>query len=723
MSSRYRTPTGRYAPVAPPSGRRSAVNANTRRLRSERESPRRRVDGVVTPDGIAFRARTGAVLLCFGFVWLILIGRAAQVGLGFDSRLVDRLHSQHERTVTVAPQRGSILDRLGRPLAVSVELGSVYADPLLVEDPAEAAQLLAPVLHVEADDLLPKLDRQGRFVWLARQVDETTADAVRALGIDGVRVTAEAHREYPSGTLAAQILGFVGTDGDGLEGLEARYDSRLMGDSFRYTVLRDGRRRATNYEGVLARRSTEGKTLVLTLDHGIQHRAEMALDAAVERHEATAGFAVVMDVDTGAILASASNPRFDPNAFRDADRSTWKNLALSMNFEPGSTMKPFVVAEVLERGMTTPDEEIYCEKGRYKIGRNVVHDDHPGAWMTVSDVVKKSSNIGTVKLAERLGPADLEELLRRFGFGARTGVDLYGEEGGILHPSERWARITFATHAFGQGVAVTGMQMASAYCSLVNGGVKVTPHVLSQVRDIDGTVVEDLRPTGTGERLISEATSAAMRPMLERVLEKDGTGWRAAMGEYTAGGKTGTAQKVKDGRYAKGLYVSSFIGFAPVEDPRVVTYVVLDEPRNKYYGGTVAGPVFREVTAYALRTLGVAPDKVEEAEALAAIREAEEVEANLRAKRERKQRKDHGTVEVTVSDVPSLVADGGGWILPDLSGLSGRDVVRLLANVGIAPVVQGTGLVASQEPQANTWISAEDVVRVSLVGGVERRRR
>ena len=709
--------SGRYRRPAPPKPRRTATEANTRRLRSERTGAMRRVDAVVTPDGIGFKTRTGAVLLAFGLVWAVLIVRAAQVGMGFDERLVNRLESQHERVVTVAPQRGSILDRLGRPLAVSVELGSVYADPSMVEQPDEAARLLAPVLGIEAKVLHAALTKAGRFAWLARQVPTDVSDAVKALGIDGVRVTPEAHREYPSGTLAAQVLGFVGTDGDGLEGLEARYDSKLMGDSFRYTVLRDGRRRATNYEAVLARRSTEGQTLVLTLDHGIQHRAEMSLDAAIERHEAKGGFALVMDADTGAILAAASYPRFDPNEFRNADSSTWKNLALSMNFEPGSTMKSFVVAEALERELTTPDERIYCEKGRYKIGRNVVHDSHPEGWLTMADVVKKSSNVGTVKLAERLGPAALEETYRRFGFGSRTGVDLYGEEGGILHASAGWARITFATHAFGQGVAVTGLQMASAYCALVNGGTRVQPHILSQVRDIDGTVVQELAPSAAGERLISEETSVAMRPLLGRVLEKDGTGWRAAMGEYTAGGKTGTAQKVKDGRYAKGLYVSSFIGFAPADDPKIVTYVVLDEPMNKYYGGTVAGPVFREVTSYALRALGVPPDKVEEPEALAAIREAEEDAA----KEDRKARKERGAP--AVDPLPTLVADGGGWILPDLKGLSGRDVIRLLAAVGIAPQVTGTGLVQSQEPAADTWIGPGDAVSVKLDAQASRSAR
>ncbi len=662
----------------------------------------RRVDAVVTPDAIAFRTRASAVLIVFGLVWVAVLGRAAYLTLGFDQRLTNRLESQHERVVTIAPQRGSILDRLGRPLAVSVELGSVYADPSMVKDPAAAAELLAPLLDIDVDKLRARISRKGRFVWLARQVPTRVSDAVTALGIDGIALMEESHREYPSGSLAAQVIGFVGIDGNGLEGLEARYESRLMGDSFRYRVLRDGRRRATNYEAVLARRSTEGNTLVLTLDHSIQHRAEMALDAAIERHEAQAGFVLVMDADTGAMLASASYPRFDLNAFRGVEPQAFKNLGVSLNFEPGSTMKAFVVAEVLEAGLATPQTTVYCEKGAYRIGRNVVHDTHPEEWLSLEDVVKVSSNIGTVKIAEELGPARLEASLRRFGFGAKTGVDLYGEERGILHPSAGWARITFATHAFGQGVAVTGMQMAAGYAALVNGGRQVTPHVLAEVRDTNGNVVSNHRPSEPGLRLISEETSATLRPMLGRVLEKDGTGWRAAMGEYTAGGKTGTAQKVKDGRYAKGAYVSSFIGFAPVDEPRVVTFVVLDEPTNKYYGGTVAGPVFSEVTSHALRALGVAPDKVGDPLADARLQAAE---------------------EDPESTLPELVEDGTGWLIPDLRGLSARDAVMVLGPARAAVQLAGTGLVSEQTPAPGAWIAEGDAIAIALAPRAEGARR
>lgn len=684
-----------------PTGSR-AVSANARRLQRERTGRMRRVDAVVTPDAIAFRSRASAVLLVFGLVWAAVFARAAWLTLGFDERLTNRLESQHERIVTIAPQRGSILDRLGRPLAVSVELGSVYADPSMVKDPAAAAELLAPLLGIDVAVLHQRISRKGRFVWLARQVPTRVSDSVTALGIDGIALMSESHREYPSGSLAAQVLGFVGIDGNGLEGLEARYESQLMGDSFRYRVLRDGRRRATNYEAVLARRSTEGNTLVLTIDHSIQHRAEMALDAAIVRHEAASGFVIVMDADTGALLASASYPRFDPNAFRGVSPEAFKNLGVSLNFEPGSTMKAFVVGEVLEAGLATPETTVYCEKGAYRIGRNVVHDTHPEEWLTLADVVKVSSNIGTVKLAEELGPARLEAVLRRFGFGSKTGIDLYGEETGILHPSAGWARITFATHAFGQGVAVTGIQMTAGYAALVNGGLQVRPHVLAEVRDTSGQIVSDHRPTEAGPRLLSAETSATLRPLLGRVLEKDGTGWRAAMGEYTAGGKTGTAQKVKDGRYAPGAYVSSFIGFAPVHAPRVVTFVALDEPTNKYYGGTVAGPVFSEVTSHALRALGVAPDKTGEQVDLSQLEDDD---------------------EESESTLPELVVDGTGWLIPDLTGLSARDAVLVLGPAGAAVQLAGTGLVSEQTPAPGAWIAEGDAVAIALAPRGDGGRR
>jgi cell division protein FtsI (penicillin-binding protein 3) len=684
-----------YRTLTPVPSDRTA-RAQTRRGNHERDRGLRRVDAAVTPHGLAMKARVHAVLLVFFLGWAAILGRAGWLALGPDPRLENRVVSQHERVIDVAAQRGAIVDRMGRPLAISVELGSVFADPQLIEDAEATADLLAPLLDMPRPELLEKLTRTNRFVWLGRQVSTATADGIEELDLPGVRLIAEAHRDYPSGPLAAQILGFVGTDGEGLEGLEARFDSTLMGDGYQYTVLRDGRRRAINHDALLGRRSTEGDTVVLTLDHSIQHRAEHALAAAIEKHDAEAGMAVVIDVQTGALLALASLPSFDPNHIRGVARELFRHQAVGTVFEPGSTMKPFVFAELIEQDLIERDEEVFCENGAYRIGRRTVHDAHPYGTLTADEVLKVSSNIGTTKLGERLGPAKLEAAYRRFGFGSKTGVELYGEERGILHKSGSWSRIGFATHTFGQGMAVTSVQLTSAFASLVNGGHKLQPHLVAEVRDLDGRIVEDRRPVVTAEPLISESTSADLREMLAGVMEEGGTGGRARLDEYSAGGKTGTAQKVKGGRYAPGVYVSSFLGFAPVENPRVATFVVLDEPKDGHYGGTVAGPAFAEITTHALRELGVAPDRPKELEPLVVAEQADEA--------------DETPTERTFhldADVP---------VMPDLTGLSARDALVAVHEAGLELELDGSGLVATQEPEAGEPITPSTTVRLSLAG-------
>lgn len=689
-----RNPTyRRLKPAANP----RAESAHGARRRSERDGHPRRVDATLPPSGLAMRTRVSALLLIFFLGWGLLLVRAGYLTVGTDERLSNRLTIQHERVVSVAPKRGSIMDRLGRPLAVSIELESVYADPGMVKDPAGAAELLAPVLGIEREKLLARLSRDDtRFVWLDRQLEETRAQAIRDLDIPGVRLTAEAHRQYPNGPLAAPLLGFVGTDGQGLEGLEARFNSTLMGEHFEYRIMRDGRRRATNHNAVLARRSTEGKTLVLTLDHSIQHRTELELAKAIDAYEARAGWAIVMEADTGAILAMASLPSYDPNNFRGVEASHFRHRALGEIFEPGSTMKPFVVAEVLEEGLATSDELIFCENGAYHLGRNVVHDHHPQGYLTVEEVLEVSSNIGLTKLGERLGPTKLEAMYRRYGFGAKTDIELRDERG-ILRPSSAWSRIGFATHTFGQGMAVTGIQQATAFAALVNGGMQVRPHLVQEIRDRGGETVPLERDGEALKRLISEATSTEIRRIMGGVLEEGGTAPIARLVEYSAGGKTGTAQKVKDGRYAKGLYVSSFIGFAPQDKPRVVTLVVLDEPTKKWYGGTVAGPVFREVTTHALRELGVAPD-IEAPKALAkALPRPSPVGS-----------------QSGENPLPILTAADHGWTMPDLGGRPLRDVVKIFGPSGVDVEMEGFGLVIKQTPRPGTLLMPQDKVSIAL---------
>jgi cell division protein FtsI (penicillin-binding protein 3) len=582
-------------------------------------------------------------------------------------------------------------------------------------------------------DVLGRSDT--RFQWLARQVPVELGRQVQALDLPGIRVLPEAHRTYPQGRLASQILGFTNIDGTGLEGLESRWDDKLLGDAFRYSVERDGRRRPTNYDAVLSRRSTEGATLVLTLDQTVQHRAESALAAAIERHAAAGGWAVALDADTGAVLAMASNPGFDPTHWKGSDPKQWRNRAATDVYEPGSTMKALVFAEVLDRGLAKVDEQIYCERGNYRVGGRVVHDAHPHDWLSVADVLKVSSNIGTAKLADRIGPELLEASYREFGMGARTGIDLAGEEVGILRSHRTWGRIGFANHAFGQGMAVTGVQLAAAYCTLVNGGHRVHPHVVKELRGPDGAIVERW---AAPERVqvISPETSQTMRELLGRVVEPGGTGPRAALAEYRVGGKTGTAQKVKGGVYAAGLYVSSFIGFAPVEDPRVVTLVVLDEPKMGHYGGTVAGPAFGEITLTAMRSLGVppspAPTPPPAPEGTPAVMPEEPGDvdpATLPAPSLLAEEGPAPLAPLWIADLadPSrsnaaskqgpprtLLAVAGGWIVPDLSGLNVRDALAVLSGADVHLDVLGSGRVEQQAPVPGSRIQRGERLSLTL---------
>jgi cell division protein FtsI (penicillin-binding protein 3) len=403
-----------------------------------------------------------------------------------------------------------------------------------------------------------------------------------------------------------------------------------------------------------------------------------------------------MEADTGAILAMASLPSYDPNHFRGVEASHFRHRALGEVFEPGSTMKPFVVAEVLELGLATSDETLFCENGVYHLGRNAVHDHDPYGYLTVEEVLVVSSNIGLTKLGERLGPAKLEAMYRRYGFGSRTDIELR-DEIGILRPSSAWSRIGFATHTFGQGMAVTAIQEVTAFAALVNGGMQVRPHLVREIRDLDGETVPLARDGEELKRLLSESTSAEIRRIMGGVLEKGGTAPIARLAEYSAGGKTGTAQKVKDGRYAKGLYVSSFIGFAPRDDPKVVTLVVLDEPTRKWYGGTVAGPVFREVTTHALRELGIAPD--------------------LKTKQglvKSKPRESAQRFSYDESPLPILTAADQGWTMPDLGGRPLRDVMKIFGPSGVGLEMEGFGLVIKQEPRPGRLLMPQDTVRIAL---------
>ncbi|MGH9268321.1 MAG: peptidoglycan D,D-transpeptidase FtsI family protein, partial [Acidimicrobiales bacterium] len=512
-------------------------------------------------------------------------------------------------------QRGSILDRDGALLAMSVEAFAVVANPRFVPDKAGAARALAPVLGSEAARLKGRLSTKRGFVYLARQVDLAQADRIRALDIPGVGVYPESKRLYPGGPLAAHVLGFVGLDHEGLAGMESRYDRLLAGSPGEILMERDPDGRFIPVGKSRETPPVAGDDLVITIDREIQYAAEAYLAKAVGAFGAKGGAVVVMRSDSGEILGLANLPTFDPNRFGSASKEARRNRALIDVYEPGSANKVITAAAALESG-TVGLTDVFSVPDSLPFAGKTFRDAHPHPRLdlTLSGIIQRSSNVGTIKIATSMGKERLHDYLRRFGYGKPTGVEFPGEAAGILPPPQRWWKNSLPTIAIGQGVAVTLMQIVSVYSTVANGGVRVQPRLVAATIDARGRRHEP--PPPPSRRVIEEATAKELTGILLSVVEgEDGTGSQAAVAGYRVAGKTGTAEKVKTGERGYEGYVASFIGFGPMvavgagrraDGPRLVVGVMLDDPRP-IWGGVTAAPVFREVMKFALSHLGIGP--------------------------------------------------------------------------------------------------------------------
>jgi cell division protein FtsI (penicillin-binding protein 3) len=540
-------------------------------------------------------------------LWLsVVCFRAGYLQLYRGEWLSSKAVGQVEEKVTVFGKRGTIYDSQRQAMAVSIETPSVAAYPAVMENKSVAAAKLAKALGLGTRSVRRKLTGGHRFVWLKRQATPKEAEAVRALHLKGVDFLPEHTRFYPNTTLASQVLGFTGIDGRGLEGLEFYYDRELHGGEHTITVFKDALGRDFGAEE-LNGPAQAGNNLILTLDGHIQYIAEQALAEAVTANEARSGMAIVMNPRTGALLALAHYPTFNPNTFRKYNRFTWRNRAITDPFEPGSTMKIFSTAAALESGAMTPNSIFYCENGTYTIGRHTVHDHHPYGWLSLQQIVKYSCNIGAVKVAEKMGGQTLFETLRAFGFGERTNVDCPGESPGSLSNYRRWTTIDTGAIAFGQGVSVTGLQLITAAAALANDGLMMKPHIVQAVIDPLGRPIRTIDPQPVGQ-VVSAVTAQKVRRIMQTVIADGGTGVEAALDGYNVCGKTGTAQKIEsNGQYAQNRYVASFLGIAPTERPALVALVVVDEPKTNHYGGTVAAPAFRRIIKEALSYLNIPP--------------------------------------------------------------------------------------------------------------------
>jgi cell division protein FtsI (penicillin-binding protein 3) len=541
-----------------------------------------------------------ALFMGLALVFLVaLLGRTFYVQVIAAPSLEEKGKGQSVSTVTLDAPRGVIYDRNGDSLAVSRIMASVYANPSQVEDPGVAAEQLAPVLGVAEKDLLAKLTSESGFRYLARKVEQSVGDGVKALGIAGVDVCSEVKRVYPKGALAPQLLGLVGGDEDeGLAGLELQYEDLLAGEPGELQVVTDldGNR----LETVSAKEAEAGTSITLTIDADIQYETERVLTEAVEEFQASKACAVVLDPATGEILAMANTPVFDANdyasnAVRESDR---RNMAVTDQYEPGSTFKMVVTAAALEAGLVTPQTvfEVGAEITVYDV---TIHEAHEGVSdmqeMTVTDILSRSSNVGTVMLGQEVGKNRLIEMIEKFGFTNEIGIDFPGEVDGQMRPPEEWYGTTIANVPIGQGIAVTPLQLAAAYAAVANDGLMVQPHLVQEV----------VHPWS--RRVVGEKVAAQLREMLT-VTVADGTGQLAKVEGYEVAGKTGTAQKVKEGGgYYDDRYVASFVGMVPAAHPQLVILVTVDDPATQHLGAYVAAPVFSKIADFALKRLGIAP--------------------------------------------------------------------------------------------------------------------
>lgn len=515
---------------------------------------------------------------------------------------------QQLRRITLEPPRGTIYDAHGRKLAVSLEVDSAWACPREVEDPRAAATELAEVLGLDRRTLEEKLSKEKEFVWIARQLDAPVAEAVRDLELSGVNFLKESKRYYPMRQLSSQVLGFASVDHKGLEGLEGLYDGVITGEPVNRRVQRDAHFGIVSSPTLSFADARPGEDLYLTIDVAIQYIVERELAKAVEQSRARGGTAIVLDPQSGAVLAMVSLPTFDPNRFRDFESSERRNRAIADAFEPGSTFKMVTAAAALEANLVDPTDILDCERGGITLYGIRINDHHSFDQLTFREVIAKSSNIGAIKTGLLVGPDLLHQQIESFGFGTPTGIDLPGEASGLVRPVERWQRLATAYISFGQGISVTAIQLASAFAAVANGGRLLQPYVVKGVGRGDDIELVHPRPTLRGMP-ITPPTARTLERLLEAVVS-EGTGKKAAIDGYRVAGKTGTAQKAEAGRgYSPTKFVASFVGFAPARQPAVAALVVIDEPKGAYHGGEVAAPVFSAIVSEVLLYLRVPPQR------------------------------------------------------------------------------------------------------------------
>lgn len=684
--------------------------------------------------------RTLFVAAFVAFWMLGISARLVYLQVSKHDQLVARARQQQQDAIETSPMRGPVLDRQERELARTIDTTSVFIAPdEFKSDKKDTEAQIINAIDCTADSLSPLLglDKKTvfnqitearnagrRFLWIARRIAADKAQLLESMDLAGVHTRKEPKRFYPNGSLAANVLGFVGLDGNGLAGIEQVYNEKITGEPGKLFIEKDSLGRAYESTEIPGR---PGQTVILTIDQSIQYQAELALTSAIEQSGAKAGTAIVLDPHTGDILALANAPTFDPNDVGAASPTARANWALQNFYEPGSTFKVVAFSAAIEKGLAKPDDHIDCQMGSITVARRVIHDHHPFGSLTIADALAKSSNVAAIKLGLRVGDPTMYDYITRFGFGSRTGIELPGETAGMVRPLKRWQPSSIGSIAIGQEVGVTPLQMAAAFGALANDGVRIAPHLIREIRSASGGPT--YRPNPEQHRVVSRETATALRGMLEGVT-LNGTAKRAQLDGYTAAGKTGTAQKIdaKTKTYSKTKFVASFVGFAPVNNPAVVIIVVIDEPSGSYHGGDVAAPVFRQIAEQILPEMGVIPDTDFKDPELVAV--AVQTPAQIsKLRQDEKRREDESRQEeyrestmprVTARDnkggeIVYAVATSNAIVMPDLRGRSVRDVARACARLGMQVEAHGDGgRVVGQTPQPGAELRQRQIIYVDF---------
>jgi len=641
-------------------------------------------------------------------VWMgAVLARLSYLQLFCYSEYFAKAQRQQQHVFEISPMRGVIYDRKGRELAISIPMDSVFADPADISEPEMVARLLSRALDVPAEELETKIREASKPVRLAKKLSPQTVERIEDMNLKGVFFEKENRRVYPQHELLAHVLGWVDVDEKGMGGIEQRLDKAIRGRPGRVMVMADGKRRFYDRREAAA---DPGASVVLTIDETIQYIAEKELARGMEETRAQSGTVVVQDPNTGALLAVAVAPNFDPNDAGKFSDDTRMDRAVTASYEPGSTFKIITMAGAIENGVTNPNEMVDCQEGSIVVAGRLIHDHLPFGILSVRDVLAKSSDVGTIKIALKLGAPKFYDTMRDFQIGQLTGIELPGENRGLLRPLESWTASSIGSLAIGQEVSVTAVQIISAISAIANGGTLYPPRIVQEIR---GDSPVGLPPRGEPKQATDSKTAATLREMMESVVLKGGTGTKAELNGYTAAGKSGTAQKIDPdtGRYSPNQYFASFVGFAPVNEPALTILVVFDSPVGQHFGGDTGGPVFKRIAEQTLAYLDVEHDVPAHTD--------EETSKNTR--QDRKQDKADNTADneseasfqaavakknpdQQLSSPTVAFGEEDAVTVPDMSGQTVRWATESCMRLGLVPSLIGSGIALEQSPDPGSAV-------------------